>query len=119
MLDQYAKEQYQIASTLLEDINGEDIRELLLKITIENTRINIFKTNNIEALIKESDNTLLDRLAKALLVRLVFDSELDSVLIDSSALVCAQAFETLTPPHNSELVYSLHDPVFLNRIITS
>lgn len=65
MLDEYAKEQYEVASTLLDDINGEDIRELLLKVTIENARVNYFKTTQMNNVVDESDNLILERLAKS------------------------------------------------------
>lgn len=93
MLDEYAKEQYEVASTLLDDINGEDIRELLLKVTIENARVNYFKTTQMNNVVDESDNLILERLAKALLIRIVFDTELQSETLQAAALVCAQVLK--------------------------
>ncbi|MDQ6421383.1 DEAD/DEAH box helicase [Paenibacillus sp. LHD-117] len=118
MLDHFAKERYSLASSLVEDLNGEDIRELLLKITIENTRVNIFKATNSDGVIDEEEISLLDRLAKSLLLRIVFDNEVEFSLIESAALVCAQVYETLSPPLN-EVIYTLEDNTYLNRVMTS
>lgn len=119
MLDRYAKEKYQLASSLLDDINGEKIRKLLLKITIENARINIFKAINDTSISGENDNSLLEKLAKSLLIRLIYSRDLDSEIIEGAALVCAQAYETLSPPISTDFQYSIDDPHFLNRTLAA
>jgi replicative superfamily II helicase len=118
VLDHYAKEQYNIASSLLEDINGEDIRELLLKVTIENARVNIFKAMDSHGVVDDEEVSMLEKLAKSLLVRIVFDNEIEPSLVESAALVCAQVYETLTPTLSGNII-TLDDPAFINRVITS
>lgn len=116
MLDQYAKEQYKRASTLLDEISGEDIRELLLSITIENARVNIFKSYESTIAFSRENSNILERLSKSLLLRLIYDNELDMKLIEGAALVCAQAYETLAPKLQISNVYSINDAEILNRI---
>ncbi len=118
MLDRYAKEKYDVAVELLDDINGEDIRLLLLEITIEASKKNLFKEEK-ELSSKEYDTTTLKRLAESLLFRIVFDKGLSKDQKEAASLVCAYAYETLCPPVSNGIESGLEDYGFLNRVIAS
>ncbi|MDC0706381.1 DEAD/DEAH box helicase [Priestia sp. AB] len=119
MLDRFAKEKYEIASSLLDKIDGEEIRILLLQITIEASKKNLKNIDDIEN--DESyDSGTLKRLAESLLFRIVFDKSLTTNEIEAAALVCAYAYETLCPPLlEDKTILSLDGYEFLNRIISS
>lgn len=115
MFDRYAKGKYDVASTLLNDIDGEDIRTLLLRVTIE-----ISTKKNVDALLdSEKDFSELARLAEALLYRVIFDKSLTIEQVESVALVCAYAYEILSPTIIEDLEIHFDSSLFLNRIIAS
>jgi|GEM_PF-4181798 len=112
MFDRYAKEKYDKASTLLNDVDGEDIRTLFLRITIEIST----KENEKNILSNEKDFSELTRLAEALLYRVIFDKSLAIEEIESVALVCAYAYEILSPDIVENSAIQLDSLLFLNRI---
>ncbi|MGF0470171.1 DEAD/DEAH box helicase [Lysinibacillus fusiformis] len=112
MFDRFAKEKYDVASTLLNDVDGEDIRTLFLRITIEIST----KKNEKDVLYSEKDFTELSRLAEALLYRIVSDKSLSIEQIESVALVCAYAYEILSPSIMEDSEISFDSLLFLNRI---
>lgn len=119
MLDRYAKEKYEVASSLLDEINGEDIRRLLLEVTIEASKKNLrgIETTEIN---NGEDLEVLKRLAESLLFRIVFDNTLTHREIEAASLVCAYAYETLSPPiPEGEPLIGLDSFEFLNRIVSS
>ncbi|QBP42690.1 DEAD/DEAH box helicase [Paenisporosarcina antarctica] len=118
MLDKFAKGRYEIASSLLDNINGEEIRILLLQITIEASKKNLKHIDDLDDSNKY-DAATLKRLAESLLFRIVFDKGLSKNEKESAALVCAYAYETLCPPLLEETNLNLDSYEFLNRIISS
>lgn len=62
MLDRFAKEKYEVAAILLDDINGEDIRLLLLEITMEAYKKKFFEENELPS--EGYESTTLKRLAE-------------------------------------------------------
>ncbi|MFE3982829.1 MULTISPECIES: DEAD/DEAH box helicase [unclassified Priestia] len=119
MLDRYAKEKYEVASSLLDEINGEDIRRLLLEVTIEASKRNLrgIETTEIN---NEDDLEVLKRLAESLLFRIVFDNSLTHNEIEAASLVCAYAYETLCPPIlEDRTLIELDSLEFLNRVVSA
>ncbi|MGM7432833.1 hypothetical protein CN268_21195 [Bacillus anthracis] len=118
MLDKFAKERYEIASSLLDEIGGEEIRTLLLEITIEASKKNLKNIEDVE--VDSYDAETLKRLAESLLFRIIFDRSLKSNEIEAAALVCAYAYETLCPPLMGDKVkIGIDDLEFLNRFISA
>ena len=117
MLDRYAKEKYDIASSLLDEIKGEDIRVLLLEITIEASKQKLFQSEMDFSM--SYDSNTLKRLAESLLFRIVYDENLTNAQKESAALVCAYAYETLCPPLQDGEKLNLEDYGYLNRIISA
>ncbi|PLR83890.1 hypothetical protein CVD25_22725 [Bacillus canaveralius] len=115
MFDRYAKGRYDIASKLLNNINGEDIRTLMLKITIEVAN----KRESREFIEDIEDLSTLMALAEALLYRILFDKSLKGEERESAALVCASAYEVLSPQLDSSSEIKIEDYEFLNRLISA
>jgi DEAD/DEAH box helicase/Helicase conserved C-terminal domain len=117
MLDRFAKEKYEVAANLLDEISGEDIRLLLLEVTMEASKKQFFEKN--ELLIEEYDTTTLKKLAESLLFRIVFDKGLSVDQKEAASLVCAYAYETLCPPVSEFIEEGIEDYGYLNRILSS
>jgi replicative superfamily II helicase len=119
MLDRFAKEKYEIAANLLDDIDGEDIRLLLLEVSIEASKKTFHREESELTENMNFDYKTLKKLAESLLFRVIFDKGLTSTQKESACLVCAYAFETLCPPLTEVIEDGMENLGFLNRVISS